>query len=74
MAMPATYVRFIHYISPVLIGARSPAMLSPSPLDYLAAFALTFLSGALLAACHCKYVSKVRQDTRALEREAPVHA
>lgn len=49
-------------------------MLTPSPLVYLAAFALTFLSGALLAACHCKYVSKVRHDTHAREHEAPVHA
>ncbi|WP_198360099.1 hypothetical protein [Burkholderia ubonensis] len=49
-------------------------MVSPSPLDYLAAFALTFLSGALLATCRCKCVNKVRHDARALEREAPVHA
>ncbi|WP_276016904.1 hypothetical protein [Burkholderia pseudomallei] len=36
-------------------------MLSPSPLDYLAAFALAFIFGALVAACHCKYVGKIRK-------------
>ncbi|KKB68165.1 hypothetical protein [Burkholderia pseudomallei] len=49
-------------------------MLPPSPLDYLAAFALTFLCGALLTACHCKYVGKIRRNARARECEAPVHA
>ncbi|VWC90963.1 hypothetical protein BLA18110_03373 [Burkholderia lata] len=42
-------------------------MLSPFPLDYLAAFALAFIGGALVAACHCKYVGKIR-------REVPAHA
>ncbi|WP_260427511.1 hypothetical protein [Burkholderia stagnalis] len=37
-------------------------MLSSSPLDYLAAFALAFVGGALLAACHCKYVGKFRKE------------
>ncbi|BBA42628.1 MULTISPECIES: hypothetical protein [Burkholderia] len=37
-------------------------MLSPSPLDYLAAFALAFIGGALVAACHCKYVGKIRKE------------
>ena len=45
-----------------------------SPLEYLAAFALAFLGGALVAACHCKYVGKVRRDTHARACEAPVHA
>ncbi|WP_265334683.1 hypothetical protein [Burkholderia sp. BE17] len=31
-----------------------------SPLEHLAAFALAFLGGALLAASHCLYVSRVR--------------
>lgn len=34
----------------------------PTPLDYLAAFALAFLGGALFAACHCKYVGKIRRE------------
>lgn len=34
----------------------------PTPLDYLAAFTLAFLGGALFAACHCKYVGKVRRE------------
>lgn len=42
-------------------------MLPVSPLDFLIAFALAFLGGALVAACHCKYVGKVR-------REAACHA
>ncbi|WP_279636602.1 hypothetical protein [Burkholderia reimsis] len=33
-----------------------------SPLDYLAAFALAFVGGALLAMCHCRYVGKVRRE------------
>ena len=45
-----------------------------SPLDYLAAFALAFLGGALLAACHCKYVGKVRRDTHNRAYAAPIHA
>ncbi|WP_257789140.1 hypothetical protein [Burkholderia pseudomallei] len=40
-------------------------MLSPSPLDYLASFALAFIGGALVAACHCKYVGKVRKEATA---------
>ncbi|WP_283842723.1 hypothetical protein [Burkholderia pyrrocinia] len=42
-------------------------MLYPSPLNYLAAFALAFVGGILVAACHCKYVGKIR-------REATTHA
>lgn len=38
-------------------------MLPISPLEFLAAFALAFLGGALLAACHCKYVGKVDATT-----------
>ncbi len=49
-------------------------MLPISPLDYLIAFALAFLGGALLAACHCKHVGKVRRDVRAAACEVPVHA
>lgn len=49
-------------------------MLPTSPLDYLAAFALAFLGGALLAACHCKYVGKVRRDINARACGAPIHA
>lgn len=30
----------------------------PSPLDHLAAFA----AGMLVAACHCKYVGKIRKE------------
>ncbi|RQQ62430.1 hypothetical protein DF021_08445 [Burkholderia stagnalis] len=47
---------------------------SPSPLDYLAAFALVFLGCALLAARHCKYVGKVRRDTHPRVREIRIHA
>ena len=46
----------------------------PSPLDYLAAFALAFVGGALVAACHCKYVGKVRRSVHASACETPVHA
>lgn len=46
----------------------------PSPLDYLAAFALAFVGGALVAACHCKYVGKVRRGVHASACETPVHA
>ncbi len=42
-------------------------MLPVSPLDYLAAFALSFFAGVLVATRHCRYVGKVR-------REASVHA
>lgn len=42
-------------------------MLPVSPLDYLAAFALSFIGGALLAVCHSRHVDKVR-------REASAHA
>ncbi|WP_279609301.1 hypothetical protein [Burkholderia gladioli] len=38
-------------------------MLYPFPLDYLAAFALAFVGGVLVAACHCKYVGKIRKET-----------
>jgi hypothetical protein len=40
----------------------SSVMLPISPLEFLAAFALAFFGGALLAACHCKYVGKVQRD------------
>ncbi|MDN7457641.1 hypothetical protein [Burkholderia cenocepacia] len=39
----------------------------PSPLDYLAAFAVASVSGVLVAACHCEYVGKIR-------KEVPAHA
>lgn len=35
-----------------------------SALDYLAAFALAFVGGALLAMCHCRYFGKVRREAR----------
>ncbi|WP_257789120.1 hypothetical protein [Burkholderia pseudomallei] len=38
-------------------------MLYSSPLDYLTAFALAFIGGMLVAACHCKYVGKIRKET-----------
>ncbi|MDN7797131.1 MULTISPECIES: hypothetical protein [Burkholderia cepacia complex] len=37
-------------------------MLYPSPLDYPAAFALAFVGGVLVAACHCKYVRKIHKE------------
>ncbi|MGU7776307.1 hypothetical protein ACV229_39910 [Burkholderia sp. MR1-5-21] len=40
-------------------------MLYPSPLDYLAAFALAFICGVLAAACHCKYTDKIREEAAA---------
>ncbi|VBD43399.1 hypothetical protein [Burkholderia pseudomallei] len=40
-------------------------MLYPSPLDYLTAFALAFVSGALCSACLCNYVDRVRKEARA---------
>lgn len=49
-------------------------MLPISPLDFLIAFALAFLGGALVAACHCQHVGKVRRDAFARACEAPVHA
>ena len=49
-------------------------MLPISPLDFLIAFALAFLSGALVAACHCRHVGKVWRDAYARASEAPVHA
>ncbi|WP_279610270.1 hypothetical protein [Burkholderia gladioli] len=39
----------------------------PSPLDYLPTLVLAFVGGVLVAACHCKYVGKIR-------KEVPVHA
>lgn len=42
-------------------------MLSPTPLDYLNAFALAFAGGALCSICLCKHVDRVRQ-------EAAIHA
>ncbi|WP_165843623.1 hypothetical protein [Burkholderia reimsis] len=45
-----------------------------SPLEYLASFALAFLCGALVAACHCRYIGKVRRDAYANACEAPAHA
>lgn len=49
-------------------------MLPISPLDFLIAFALAFLGGALVAACHCRHVGKIRRDSYARACEAPVHA
>lgn len=49
-------------------------MLTISPLDFLIAFALAFLGGALVAACHCRHVGKVRRDAYTRACEAPVHA
>lgn len=49
-------------------------MLPISPLEYLAAFALAFLCGALAAACHCRHVGKVRRDASSNAFEAPAHA
>lgn len=49
-------------------------MLTISPLDFFIAFALAFLGGALVAACHCRHVGKVRRDAYARACEAPVHA
>lgn len=49
-------------------------MLPISPLEFLAAFALSFLGGALLAACHCKYVGKVQRDAYSRMREVSIHA
>jgi hypothetical protein len=46
----------------------------PTPLDYLAAFALAFLGGALAAAWHCKYMGRVRRDAHDRTFEAPAHA
>ncbi|AJY28714.1 hypothetical protein BTM_1561 [Burkholderia thailandensis 34] len=45
-----------------------------SPLDFLISFAIAFLCGALVAACHCRHVGKVRRDAYARASEAPVHA
>lgn len=36
-----------------------------SPLEHLAAFALCFAAGALLAMFHCRYVARVRREARA---------
>ncbi|AIV48670.1 MULTISPECIES: hypothetical protein [pseudomallei group] len=49
-------------------------MVPISPLEFLAAFALAFLGGALLAACHCKYVGKVQRDAYSHMREVSIHA
>ncbi|MCG5076499.1 hypothetical protein [Paraburkholderia tagetis] len=49
-------------------------MLPISPLEFLAAFALAFLGGALLAACHCKYVGKVQREAYPRTREVSIHA
>ncbi|CAJ9798743.1 hypothetical protein [Burkholderia pseudomallei] len=49
-------------------------MLPISPLEFLAAFALSFLGGALLAACHCKYVGKVQREAYSRMREVSIHA
>lgn len=45
-----------------------------SPLDFLISFAIAFLCGALVAACHCRHVGKVRRDAYTRACEAPVHA
>lgn len=52
----------------------SPVMLSISPLEFLAAFALSFLGGALLAACHCKHVGKVQREAYSRMRGVSIHA
>ncbi|PXX05455.1 hypothetical protein C7399_14118 [Paraburkholderia tropica] len=49
-------------------------MLPISPLEFLAAFALSFLGGALLAACHCKHVGKVQREAYSRMREVSIHA
>ncbi|VBS64328.1 hypothetical protein [Burkholderia pseudomallei] len=49
-------------------------MLPISPLEFLAAFALAFLGGTLLAACHCKYVGKIQRDAHSRMREVSIHA
>lgn len=49
-------------------------MLPISPLEFLAAFALAFLGGVLLTACHCKYVGKVQRDAYRRMREVSAHA
>jgi hypothetical protein len=41
------------------------AMLYPSPLDYLTAFALAFVGGALSSICLCKYNDRVRKEASA---------
>lgn len=40
---------------------RSPVMLPISPLEYLVAFAIAYLSGVLWSMCLCKYLDKVRR-------------
>lgn len=45
-------------------------MLPIALLDHLIAFTLTSLGGALLCACHCKYVGKVRRDSHASKYKA----
>lgn len=40
-------------------------MLYPSPLDYLTAFALVFVGGALCSTCLCKYIDRVRKEAGA---------
>jgi len=42
-------------------------MLPISPLEYLVAFAITFLAGVLWSTCFCKYANRIR-------REAAAHA
>jgi len=49
-------------------------MLPISPLDFLIAFAIAFLGGALVAACHYRHVGKVRRDAYARACAAPIHA
>ncbi|CAJ3046446.1 Uncharacterised protein [Burkholderia pseudomallei] len=40
------------------------AMLYPSPLDYLTAFALAFAGGAVCAIGLYKYIDRVRKEAR----------
>ncbi|CAJ8826590.1 Uncharacterised protein [Burkholderia pseudomallei] len=40
-------------------------MLYPSSLDFLTAFALAFVGGALCSACLCKYIDRVRKEASA---------
>ena len=39
-------------------------MLPVSPLEYLVAFAIAFLAGALWSMCFCKYASRICRERR----------
>ena len=34
----------------------------PTPIEYLVAFAITFLAGVLWSMCFCKYAGKIRKE------------